>query len=152
MQCLHRIARQHSNSSAWLADKWVLCLLYCKQVAEGVAHVYPRLARTCEWDTAAAHAIVEEAGGCVLQAGSCDSKGKLLEDWKVGGHAIAEGNAGRAAAALHCWPDWSCCRQLWQSRFQCSTTKRPRSIPTLWCTEQKASRLLLKLACQPLVT
>ncbi|KAL4856578.1 3'-(2'-),5'-bisphosphate nucleotidase CysQ [Chlorella vulgaris] len=52
-------------------------------VAEGVAHVYPRLAPTCEWDTAAAHAIVEEAGGCVLQAGLCDSKGKLLEDWKA---------------------------------------------------------------------
>ncbi|KAI3432334.1 hypothetical protein D9Q98_003892 [Chlorella vulgaris] len=52
-------------------------------VAEGVAHVYPRLAPTCEWDTAAAHAVVEEAGGCVLQAGSCDSKGKLLEDWKA---------------------------------------------------------------------
>lgn len=54
------------------------------QVAEGVAHVYPRLAPTCEWDTAAAHIIVEEAGGSVLQAGLCDSKGKLLEDWKVG--------------------------------------------------------------------
>ncbi len=40
--------------------------------------MYPRLAPTCEWDTAAAHAIVTEAGGCVLQAGACDSKGKLL--------------------------------------------------------------------------
>jgi hypothetical protein len=67
----------------------VLRLSYCQQVVEGVAHVYPRLAPTCEWDTAAAHAIVEEAGGCVLQAGLCDSKGKLLEDWKVGWHAIA---------------------------------------------------------------
>lgn len=52
-------------------------------VAEGIAHVYPRLAPTCEWDTAAAHAIVEEAGGVVLQAGLCDSTGQLLEDWKV---------------------------------------------------------------------
>lgn len=48
-----------------------------------MAHVYPRLAPTCEWDTAAAHIIVDEAGGSVLQAGLCDSKGKLLEDWKV---------------------------------------------------------------------
>lgn len=35
-----------------------LCL-----VAEGQADLYPRLAPTCEWDTAAAHAIVIAAGG-----------------------------------------------------------------------------------------
>ncbi len=38
-----------------------LCL-----VAEGVADFYPRLALTCEWDTAAAQAVVEAAGGAVL--------------------------------------------------------------------------------------
>ncbi|MEH6543301.1 MAG: 3'(2'),5'-bisphosphate nucleotidase CysQ [Porticoccaceae bacterium] len=38
-----------------------LCL-----VAEGVADVYPRLAPTCEWDTAAAQAVVEAAGGQVV--------------------------------------------------------------------------------------
>ncbi len=38
-----------------------LCL-----VAEGVADFYPRLAPTCEWDTAAAQAVVEAAGGAVL--------------------------------------------------------------------------------------
>ena len=47
-------------------------------VAEGAAHVYPRLAPTCEWDTAAAHAVVAEAGGAVLAAGECDAKGQLL--------------------------------------------------------------------------
>lgn len=36
-------------------------------VAEGAAHVYPRLAPTSEWDTCAAQAIVECAGGKVLQ-------------------------------------------------------------------------------------
>jgi len=36
-------------------------------VAEGSAHVYPRLAPTSEWDTCAAQAIVECAGGRVLQ-------------------------------------------------------------------------------------
>lgn len=53
-------------------------------VAEGAAHVYPRLAPTCEWDTAAAHAIVLEAGGLVIQAGKCDNKGTLLpdENWR----------------------------------------------------------------------
>ncbi len=37
-----------------------LCL-----VAEGVAHLYPRFGPTMEWDTAAAHAVVAEAGGRV---------------------------------------------------------------------------------------
>lgn len=37
-------------------------------VASGAAHLYPRLAPTMEWDTAAAQIIVEEAGGKVVQA------------------------------------------------------------------------------------
>jgi 3'(2'), 5'-bisphosphate nucleotidase len=37
-----------------------LCL-----VAEGIADVYPRLGPTSEWDTAAAQAVVEAAGGLV---------------------------------------------------------------------------------------
>lgn len=40
-----------------------LCL-----VAEGQADLYPRLAPTMEWDTAAAQAVVEAAGGIVLNA------------------------------------------------------------------------------------
>lgn len=40
-----------------------LCL-----VAEGSADLYPRLGLTSEWDTAAAQAIVEAAGGLVLNA------------------------------------------------------------------------------------
>lgn len=36
-------------------------------VAEGGADVYPRLGPTSEWDTAAAQAVVEQAGGAVLQ-------------------------------------------------------------------------------------
>jgi 3'(2'), 5'-bisphosphate nucleotidase len=38
-------------------------------LAEGNADVYPRYAPTMEWDTAAAHAIVNEAGAKVLQFG-----------------------------------------------------------------------------------
>ena len=34
-------------------------------VAEGVAHLYPRFGPTNEWDTAAAHCVVTEAGGSV---------------------------------------------------------------------------------------
>ena len=33
------------------------------ELARGQAHVYPRLGPTMEWDTAAAHAILSEAGG-----------------------------------------------------------------------------------------
>ena len=36
-------------------------------VAEGKADLYPRLAPTSEWDTAAAQAVVEQAGGVVLR-------------------------------------------------------------------------------------
>ena len=37
------------------------------KIAEGKADLYPRLGLTSEWDTAAAHAILEGAGGSVLQ-------------------------------------------------------------------------------------
>lgn len=40
-------------------------LKFCR-VAEGAADIYPRLAPTCEWDTAAAHAVLEGAGGAVV--------------------------------------------------------------------------------------
>ena len=35
------------------------------RIAEGLADIYPRLAPTCEWDTAAAQAVLEGAGGSV---------------------------------------------------------------------------------------
>ena len=35
-------------------------------VAEGRADFYPRLAPTCEWDTAAAQAVLTAAGGVVV--------------------------------------------------------------------------------------
>ncbi|MEM6722550.1 MAG: 3'(2'),5'-bisphosphate nucleotidase CysQ [Bacteroidota bacterium] len=44
-------------------------------LAEGGAHVYPRLAPTMEWDTGAAQIILEEAGGKVLRA---DDKNPLV--------------------------------------------------------------------------
>jgi len=42
-----------------------LCL-----IAEGKVHLYPRYAPTMEWDTAAAHAVVNEAGANVYQQGT----------------------------------------------------------------------------------
>jgi 3'(2'), 5'-bisphosphate nucleotidase len=38
------------------------------KIATGEADIYPRLAPTCEWDTAAAQAVLEGAGGKVTQA------------------------------------------------------------------------------------
>jgi len=35
-------------------------------LAQGGAHVYPRLAPTMEWDTGAAQIVLEEAGGKVI--------------------------------------------------------------------------------------
>jgi len=42
-----------------------LCL-----VAEGTAHLYPRLGPTMEWDVAAAHCVVTEAGGSLTDLAS----------------------------------------------------------------------------------
>jgi 3'(2'), 5'-bisphosphate nucleotidase len=42
------------------------------RIAEGLADLYPRLAPTCEWDTAAAHAVLEGAGGSVKQTDGTD--------------------------------------------------------------------------------
>lgn len=70
-------SRSHldERTSAWVAQiagasvhpsgsSMKLCL-----VAEGMADIYPRHGRTCEWDTAAADAILRAAGGLMLEEG-----------------------------------------------------------------------------------
>jgi len=59
-------------------------------VAEGEANIYPRLAPTMEWDTAAAHAIVNESDALFnkyIDKGVCQqhvyNKKNLLNDWFV---------------------------------------------------------------------
>ncbi len=42
------------------------------KIAEGLADIYPRLAPTSEWDTAAAQAILEGAGGKITQLNGDD--------------------------------------------------------------------------------
>jgi 3'(2'), 5'-bisphosphate nucleotidase len=63
-------------------------------VAEGAADVYPRLGPTCEWDTAAAQAILETAGGSMIDLGGqplrYNTKGDLLNP-----HFLAYGDRGR---------------------------------------------------------
>ena len=56
-------------------------------VAEGRADVYPRFAPTMEWDTAAGHAIVREAGGTVVRSTDRTemiyNKKDLLNPWFI---------------------------------------------------------------------
>ncbi|MDF1653918.1 MAG: 3'(2'),5'-bisphosphate nucleotidase CysQ [Coxiellaceae bacterium] len=56
-------------------------------VAEGSADIYPRLAPTMEWDTAAAQCVVEQAGKQVLQYETSQpvtyNKKDLLNPWFV---------------------------------------------------------------------
>jgi len=56
-------------------------------VAEGEANIYPRLGPTMEWDTAAAHAIVNESEGLfsryIDNGAHLYNKKNLLNDWFV---------------------------------------------------------------------
>ncbi len=61
-------------------------------IADGGAHIYPRFGPTMEWDTAAGHAIVEAAGGSVVNPdGSLFEYGKetlkngafIARGWRV---------------------------------------------------------------------
>lgn len=56
-------------------------------VAEGAADVYPRLGPTSEWDTAAAQAVVEQAGGKVVTTDgrslAYNQKEDILNPWFV---------------------------------------------------------------------
>jgi 3'(2'), 5'-bisphosphate nucleotidase len=68
-------SRRHSGEalSAWLARlqcdyRFVAAgssLKFCR-LAQGQADIYPRIGPTSQWDTAAGQAVLEEAGGAVL--------------------------------------------------------------------------------------
>ncbi|MFK7887192.1 MAG: 3'(2'),5'-bisphosphate nucleotidase CysQ [Gammaproteobacteria bacterium] len=64
-------------------------------VAEGGADVYPRLGLTSEWDTAAAHAVVNAAGGRVVQLDGRDLDYNAKEDI-LNPHFVVLGNPTRA--------------------------------------------------------
>ena len=78
------IAVSQYHSSAWLAEllndipKHELVRMNSSAkicfVAEGVADIYPRLGPTSEWDTAAGHCIVTQAGAILV-----DLDGKTLQ-------------------------------------------------------------------------
>ena len=69
-------------------------LKFC-QVAEGAADVYPRFGPTSEWDTAAAQAIVEAAGGHVVSAETGEPLRYNTRDSLLNPHFIVYGDASR---------------------------------------------------------
>jgi 3'(2'), 5'-bisphosphate nucleotidase len=75
-------------------------LKFCR-LAEGGMDVYPRFGPTSEWDTAAGQAILEAAGGCVL-----DPKGRPFRynqrDTLLNGDFIALGDPALP------WKGWVC--------------------------------------------
>jgi len=71
-----------------------LCL-----VATGEADVYPRLGPTCEWDTAAAQAVVEAAGGKVVDTSGADLRYNTKAEY-LNPFFIVYGDSSR---------DWTAC-------------------------------------------
>jgi 3'(2'), 5'-bisphosphate nucleotidase len=68
-------------------------------VAEGAADFYPRLGPTSEWDTAAAQAVVEMAGGAVTTLGGAPLRYNE-RDTLLNPHFMAFGDRGRRWAEL----------------------------------------------------
>lgn len=63
-ECIAKLTKEFGKvERSSMGSSLKLCL-----VAEGAADIYPRLAPTSEWDTAAAQAVVEAAGGIVVDA------------------------------------------------------------------------------------
>jgi 3'(2'), 5'-bisphosphate nucleotidase len=63
-ECIEKLTKEFGKvERSSMGSSLKLCL-----VAEGAADIYPRLAPTSEWDTAAAQAVVEAAGGTVVDA------------------------------------------------------------------------------------
>lgn len=61
---LDGLAERHRVTLRQRGSALKICL-----IAEGSAHLYPRLGPTMEWDTAAAHAVLSAAGGVLCEVG-----------------------------------------------------------------------------------
>jgi 3'(2'), 5'-bisphosphate nucleotidase len=61
--CMVALNKRFEVTTLNMGSSLKLCM-----IAEGQADLYPRLAPTCEWDTAAAHGVVMAAGGEVVDA------------------------------------------------------------------------------------
>ena len=63
-------------------------------VADGQADVYPRLGPTSEWDTAAAQAVLESAGGSMISLDGRELRYNTKESL-LNPHFLAVGDSGR---------------------------------------------------------
>ena len=62
-ECINQLSEKHGDIEMLsIGSSLKLCM-----VAEGGAQIYPRFAPTMEWDTAAAHIVLKESGGEVLE-------------------------------------------------------------------------------------
>jgi 3'(2'),5'-bisphosphate nucleotidase len=86
-------SRSHRSpeTEAWLAERGIAgrvdagSALKFGRLAEGAADVYPRLAPTMEWDTAAGEAVLRAAGGVVLGLDGRDMPyGRVAEGFRNG--------------------------------------------------------------------
>lgn len=94
-------SRSHGNSAsldAFLAGRNVTSVInagsalkFCR-VAEGEADLYPRFGPTMEWDTAAAQAVLEAAGGRVLVLETMQPLTYGKPDWR-NPHFLATGRS-----------------------------------------------------------
>ncbi len=85
---LETMAQKRQLELVSIGSSLKFCLL-----AEGAADIYPRLAPTCQWDTAAAQGVLEGAGGQVLKLNGQRFDYPSRETW-LNPHFIACG-----------WPD-----------------------------------------------
>ena len=88
------LARMGEHTLVAMGSSLKFCL-----VAEGEADFYPRLGPTSEWDTAAAQAVVEAAGGAVVDLAGLPLRYNTRPEI-LNSHFIARGDPGRDWLAL----------------------------------------------------
>lgn len=91
---LQALRRRYSDMSFLAVGSSIkICM-----VAEGAADIYPRFGPTMEWDTAAAHAILNTAGGRLIRHDTGEdlsyNKPDLLNQWFVA-EAPRSGDGGK---------------------------------------------------------
>lgn len=88
------LARFHIASYRQAGSSLKFCL-----VAAGEADVYPRHGETCEWDTAAGHAVLAAAGGQVTRFDGTPLRYGKAEQKFLNPHFVAWGRGGPALPA-----------------------------------------------------
>lgn len=91
---LQRLQQAHAVELAGVGSSLKFCVL-----AEGAADLYPRFAPTSQWDTAAAQAVLEGAGGQVLDLHGQRFAYPHREDW-LNPYFIATGSPDPALQQL----------------------------------------------------